>query len=295
MDELNNTNPNNKTSSIHTYAGDMATMVRDNEASVIKIAMAEQRRRSGELEKEINSKQKNYAVLFGVLSLVLIVGAIFVYKYLEQRGKIEATHPEIITQLPTLIPADIQTILKSDTIAGREDLVRILSNKKLEKKSGLIESVFFASENKKTLTTTDFLDTVGSSIPNAFKRSLDPNFMIGVYRPNITSTKNGLFFIFKSSSYEQAVAGAYAWEKTLLDEFSTIFGIDISGSKIVLLQKSFEDTILQNTDARVLYGVENEPLIYSVLLNNNLYMVSDNKEVIIEVIKRVRTQNAKPL
>jgi hypothetical protein len=295
MDELNNTNPNNKTSSIHTYAGDMATMVRENEASVIKIAMAEQKRRSMEIEKAVSSQQKNRAVVFGVLSIVLIVGAIFIYKYLNEKGKTEATHPEIITQLPTLIPADTQTLIDAETIAGREDLVRVITKAKGEKGNVLIESIFLQQTPTKLLSSTEFLDKVGSSIPSALKRSLDANFMLGIYRPSDKNIKSGTFFIFKSSSYEQAVAGAYVWEKTLLDEFSTIFDINIRGDKIILLQKSFDDTIIYNTDARVLTGTENEPLIYSVFLNQNLYMVSDSKEAIIEAIKRLRTQNAKPL
>jgi hypothetical protein len=272
----------------------MASMVRDNEASVIKIAMAEQRRRESEALKNNNQKQKNYAVIFAILSIVLIIGAIYIYKYLNQKGKIEATHPEIITQFPTLIPSDTQTLIPSDTIAGREDLVRVLAKARLEKKGGLIESIFLTSGAKNVLTSSDFLDKVGSSIPSAFERSLSPDFMIGLYRGD-SNNKVGTFFIFKSSSYDQSVAGSYAWEKTLLDEFSTIFGIDISGNNRILLQKSFEDIIIYNTDARVLYDTNNEPLIYSIFLNQNLYMLSDNKDVIIEAIKRLRTQNAKPL
>ncbi|MDQ5971185.1 MAG: hypothetical protein QG566_131 [Patescibacteria group bacterium] len=294
MDEQNNINLNKKPEALHTYAGDMASMVRDNEASVIKIAMAEQRRRESEVQKEISKKQKNYAVIFAVLSIVLIIGAIYIYKYLNQKGKIEATHTEILTEIPTLVPDDVQTLIPTDTIAGREDLVRVLAKEQLIKKSGLVESIFLTSSGKKTLTSTEFLDLVGSSIPSAFERSLASDFMIGLYRPN-DATKVGTFFVFKSSSFDQAVAGSYAWEKTLLDEFSTIFGIDISGENKMLLQKSFEDTIIYNTDVRVLYSTNKEPLIYSLFLNQNLYMLTDNKDVIVESIKRLRTQNAKPL
>ncbi|MCC6323823.1 hypothetical protein IT400_03460 [Candidatus Nomurabacteria bacterium] len=294
MDEQNNLNLNKKSEAIHTYAGDMASMVRDNEASVIKIAMAEQRRREAEVQKDNSRKQKNYALMFAIFSIILIFGAIYIYKYLNQKGKIEATHTEIVTEIPTLIPDDIQTLIPSNTIAGREDLVRVIAKAREDKKAGLIESIFLTSGGKQTLSSTEFLDLVGSSIPNAFERSLSPDFMIGLYRP-VDGTKIGTFFIFKSSSYDQAVAGSYAWEKTLLDEFSTIFGVDISGENKILLQKSFEDTIIYNTDARVLYGTNNEPLFYSLFLNQNLYMLTDSKDVIVEAIKRLRTQNAKPL
>jgi hypothetical protein len=294
MDELNNINLNKKPEAIHTYAGDMASMVRDNEASVIKIAMAEQRRREHDTQKDTVRKQKNYALVFAIISIILIASAIYIYNYLQKKGVQEATHPEIITKVPTLVPDDLQTLIDADTIAGREDLVRILKKQRLENKKELVESIFFTLGGNKILTSSDFLEKVGSSIPSAFMRSLDPNFMIGIYRGG-ENTKPGTFFIFRSSSYDQAVAGSYAWEKTLLDEFSTIFEIDISGDKKILLQKSFEDIIIYNTDARVLYGTDKEPLIYSVFLNSNLYMVSDNKEVVIEMIKRIRTQNAKPL
>ena len=45
MDEQNIPKPNNL-KTIHTYASDMADMVRDEQQSVIKIALAEQKRRA---------------------------------------------------------------------------------------------------------------------------------------------------------------------------------------------------------------------------------------------------------
>lgn len=294
MDEQNKIKLNNDAQTIHTYAGDMASMVRENEASVIKIAMAEQRRREKEIQKDITTKQKNRSILFVILAVILIVGSFFVVKFLNEKGKIEATHPEIITEVPTLIPSDGQTTIKADSIAGREDLVRAITEQKNKTVNIKLETLALSTSGQKLITAEEFLDKMGSSIPSAFKRSLDSKIMIGVNRAN-TGVAIGTFFIFKFNSYEQAVAGAYAWEKTLLDEFSTMFGIDISGENRILLQKSFEDEIVYNTDIRVLKNLNNESIIYSTFLSPELYMISDNAEIITEAIKRIRTQNAKPL
>lgn len=294
MDEQNNTNQNRDFQTIHTYAGDMANMVRENEASVIKIAMAEQRRREKEIQKKIATKQKNQSILFVILAILLVVGAFFIVKFLKEKGETEATHPEVVTELPTLIPVDTQTALDSGIIAGREDLVRTISEHRNKTVNATVEALLLSPDKQKLLTTDIFLEKIGSSIPSAFMRSLDPSMMIGLHRSN-TGKTIGTFFIFKFSSYEQAVAGAYAWEKTLLDEFSTVFEIDISNENRLLLQKSFEDAIVYNTDVRVLKNLNNEAIIYSTFLSPELYMISSNDKIITEAIRRLRTQNAKPL
>ena len=104
-----------------------------------------------------------------------------------------------------------------------------------------------------------------------------------------------MFVVFKFNSYEQAVAGAYAWEKTLIDEFYPLFGINIKNENANLLQKNFEDAIVENVDVRVLLDNEKNPIIYSVFLNQKLYMVSASRDAIIEAMNRLRTENAKPL
>ncbi len=297
MDELNKTKENQKASTLHTYAGDMATMVRDNEGSVIKIAMAEQKRREQEIRKEKIKTQTNMGVVFMLIALVLIGISIPIANYLKEEGKKRAMHEEIITELATLVPSDSQTIIPADTLVSTEDVVNAISKERAKENKSLIESVFFTLGNdttKRLLTSSEFLAKIGSSIPQGLKMVLDKPFMIGIYR-SVGGSDPHTFFIFKITSFDQAVAGSYAWEKTLLDEFYPFLNIPAGEDKKTLLEKNFEDIILYNNNMRVLTDDAKTPIMYSLFLNQNLFMITDSQDAIVEVAKRLRTENAKPL
>lgn len=297
MDEQNKNNPNIKEHTIHTYEGDMANLVRNNEASVIKIALAEQKRREANAEKQVIVQDNKKGIIFFVIAIILIISAILIIRFLNQKSKANSTHEEVATSIPTLIPTDSQTIITDDKIAGREDIARTMKEQREKENTTMIEAIFItvgSTSAGRMMPVDDFLDKIGSSIPGAFRRSLDPSFLIGIYRKSTTVQPHS-FIIFKVNSYDQGVAGAYEWERTLLDEFSTFFGINTSGANAVLLKKTFEDTILSNKDVRVLLDTNGQPLIYSTFINQNLYMISDSADAVTEAMKRLRTQNAKPL
>ncbi|MEA3399581.1 MAG: hypothetical protein U9R00_03690, partial [Patescibacteria group bacterium] len=94
--------------------------------------------------------------------------------------------------------------------------------------------------------------------------------------------------------YGSSLAGVSEWEKTMLSNLYPIFGINISG-KENLLTKPFEDIIISNRDARVLTDDEGNNLLYYSFINNNIFVITDNKETIDEILSRLIIQNIKPL
>lgn len=293
MEEKNNINPNNEPEVLHTYAGDMADLVRRDEASVIKIAMAEQKRREAELSRKIARSQSRNSIIMFVMGIVLITLGVGVVNYLKQKAKEESIHPEVQSKVSTLIPIDNQKSIDASSIIGTEELADLLTLERIGESPFILSSLTLKTKSS-SMSSAEFLELIGSSIPGNFQRTLDPLFTLGVYHKSKTA-EGEVFIVFKFNSYEQAVAGAYAWEKTLIDEFYPLFGIDIRGENSTLLQKNFEDAIVENIDARVLLDNKKNPIMYSVFLNQKLFMVSSSRDAIVEAMKRLRTENAKPL
>lgn len=279
---------------IHTYAGDMASMVRDHETSVIKIAMAEQRRREQDAQKEKYSRNSKRSSLFIFGTIVIIMITIFGVQLLKQKMIKDSIHPEVLTRTPTFIPTDVDSIIDADRFTGKEDLTIVFNKERgTPGKRGEIRSIFFTQgigENKTIIKTSEFLKLLQSSIPGSMARSFDESMMVGIYTDNTDTTHT--YFIFKTNSFENAYAGSLAWENTLLDELFPLFGIDISGDRGVLLQNRFTDKLIENIDTRVLFDNDNNILMYSLFLNKEYYMITDSDEIIKEMSKRLRSINS---
>lgn len=299
MDENNSQNnigPDG-TPVIHTYAGDMASMVRDHEASVIKIAMAEQRRREQDELKQkysINSKRSTFFVIGTVIIIVITILGV---KFLKQKTITDSIHKEVLTRTPTFIPTDVDSIIDADRFTGKEDLtIAFTKERNTPGAKDELRSIFFTKgigNDKTILKTSEFLKLLQSSIPGSMARSFNEAIMIGIYTDQLNATHP--YFVFKTNNFESAYAGSLSWENTLLDEFFPLFGIDISGDNNVLLQNTFFDKLIENIDARVLSDNKNNILIYSLFLNKEYYMITDSEETIKEMLKRLRSINSIPL
>ncbi len=284
-----------KIPALHTYAGDMATMVREYEGSVIKIALAEQKRREEETQKVKTIQKKRVGVFLFILGIILIAASIYGVIISFEQSKKNAVHEEM-GFLPTPIPTDDQIIVNTENITGKEDLKNLFKNSRTTPSpEGQVRALFFvkgAVPNQRIISTNEFLDLELSSMPSNMRENLKEEFMVGFYNEKgVTHT----FFIFQINDYDKAYAGALAWEKTLLDEFFLIFNIDVLGDNKILLEKPFEDILVNNKNMRVLTDTKEKPILYSVFLNQNLYMLTDNEQAINEVAKRLRTINTRPL
>ncbi len=279
---------------IHTYAGDMASMVRDHETSVIKIALAEQRRREQDAQKEKYSRNSKRSTLFIFGTIVIIMITIFGVQLLKQKTIKDSIHPEVLTRTPTFIPTDVDSIIDADRFTGKEDLTMIFNKERgTPGKRGEVRSIFFTQgvgDNKTIIKTSEFLKLLQSSIPGSMARSFDESMMVGIYTDSADTTRT--YFIFKTNSFENAYAGSLAWENTLLDELFPLFGIDISGERGVLLQNRFTDKLIENIDTRVLFDNDSNVLMYSLFLNKEYYLITDSDEIIKEMAKRLRSINS---
>ena len=281
---------------LRTYTSDMADAIRTNEVSVIKIALAEKEKREQEAtykEAEGTNVSKTFLVIGGV---ILIVVAILGSYYLLQKKKSVAL--PTINNIETFIAYDSKSNIDVTNATNTNDLLNLI-NKDPQVDSPLIKALFLIRKTNsvyEVLTSNDFLSLIGATAPGALTRSLSDKYLLGKYsNPNATNEQNksAMFLILETTDYNQAYASMLDWEKTMLKDLFVLF--NISPPNNLLLEKPWKDIIINNKDARVLYGDNGEGILYYVFVNKNDLIITNNTESLREVMARLITKNAQPL
>lgn len=299
MDEKelqNDTGENIKT--IHTYSSDMADAVRMNEVSVIKVALAEQKKHEQEaLYKQAEGTKTSKVFLFlgGIIIITLAIGGIY---YLQKKKEASNVTEQITKNIEAVISYDDQVFISMDNAINATD---VAFNIKTEMDKGGVEGkikVLFpthtVSDKPELLPLENFLSLIKTTAPSSLVRSFNDQYMIGTYRP-VGDTVQHLFLVFQTKDYNQSYAGMLGWEKTLLDDMFELFQIDVSGNRNNLLEKPWKDIILNNKDARVLLDARDNELLYYIFADKDNIIITDNKDTIKEVTARLLIKNIKPL
>lgn len=289
----------NNIKTIHTYSSDMVDAVRANETSVIKIALAEQKKKEMEALYKKQNGTKASRVLMILFGLVLIALAIWgSYLLIKKKEANNVVTKEDITKgIQSLISYDSQSLIDTTNVTNTTDLVQLISNeseKAIEQSK--IKSLFLTKVEggKGELTTTrDFLSMLKVTAPDSLIRSLEDSYMLGLHSDSKGETHP--FMLFATKDYNQTYAGMLTWEKILLEDMFPVFGINVSGENIDLLEKPWRDIILDNKDARILYDDEGNDLLYYLFINKSNFIIADNKDTIREVTTRILAKKIKPL
>jgi hypothetical protein len=281
---------------IHTYSSDMADAVRSNEASVIKIALAEQKRNEMEavyVKQEGTKTSKFFLFLGGIILIALAIGGSY---FLLQEKNASNAPVQVIANLETLISYDDQAFVDVTTATNIGNLADAMSaDIGKAGKQGTIKALFLTTAANGTATILPlekFLSILHASAPGSLTRSLEDTYMVGVYQ-GVDAPH--LFLLFQTKDYNQAYAGMLAWEKTLLDDLFGLFKIDVSGDRSELFEKPWKDIVIENKDARMLYDKDGAEVLYYLFINKNHFLITDNQDAIKEISNRVLAKNIRPL
>ncbi len=300
MDEQNNPqlNTKNDIKTIHTYESDMADAVREQQASIIKIALAEQNKKSREQLLGTATKAKSKNIFFIIGGIILVAGA-FVGAYLLMSGaKTASVVAPVQTNIQTFIPYDTSANIDITRSVGKEEIGKTITTEASKTgKPNSIKSIFLTKENDTgtaVIATQDFFTLINAQAPGALVRSLSSQYMLGTYQKDSASVPH-LFIMFKTSDYSQTFSGMLAWERTLLDDLFTVFNVDVSGGKSTLFGTPWKDVIINNKDARVLSDESGKDVLYYLFIDKNTLLITDSKDAITETTNRLITANSKPL
>ena len=287
-----------KLNTVRTFSSDMAQATKGNNVSVISVAVAEQKKREKEevYEKaKVTPMKKFIWITLGTLLILLGLGLY----YVVFMRKTTETVPVI--QTPSAIEApipydDTVHIDITNTISG-VDISKLIYGEILKTTSvHKIKDLLIyktVSNVPQPVHATDFVNQIGSSMPDSLARSLTDSYMVGTYASEAGAPH--LFLIFKTNDYNIAYASMLSWENTMLGDFFSMFGIDVSGDKKERLDEKWNDIIIENKDARVLYDSAHNPILYYAFLDKADCIITDDPSIIKEVASRLITKNIKPL
>ncbi len=300
--EEENTQPNdNKKPQIivRTYMSDMAEAVRQNEMSVIKIALEEQKRRErGDYYRKIEGtpKKKLFWALGGFIIIIVAIGITY---FVLQKEKEQSIPAQIIKAPTAIISYDTEESIDMTNVVNKSDFVKITENE-LNKKnvSGSIKALFLKETTDGLINPfplKSLFETIKANAPDTLIRSFAEEYTLGVYTPISPYDKNRLFLIIKINNYDQAYAGMLEWEKNILSDLFSVYKIDINEENKGLLEKQWKDIIIKNKDARIIYTNDGADILFYIFPDKKTLVITDSQEAIKEIITRLLAKQAQPL
>lgn len=282
---------------LHTYEGDMARALRENNGSLIKVSLAEQKRRDEEARRGEATKEKSKNFMYFFVGIILVAIVVLGARYVNQLIKDRGINKVSIETRNTFFGTEEQIFLSANSLVGKESSAQLLLAT-IDQKSvqGAMNSIFFKKESAipgepAFLSTQEIISRLGLSIPGPLVRTLNEEMIFGSF----TQSKGepNLFIMFYTNDYDQAFAGMLSWEKNLFSDLFIIFGIDLNDENSYLLDKKWDDLLVDNNDTRVLRDNENNPILYYAFLDRSIFIITDDVDTIRESIKRLRTEKLK--
>lgn len=294
--EENNKQPNNggNIKTVRTYLSDMADTVRNNEISVIKVALAEQNKHEREdIYRKIEGSPTK-KIFWAIGGIILVAGAIYgTYFILKQKSL--QNIPEQITREKTLLSYDEIYSIDATNINELADKINI-AKKELNIPNNFGSIKYFSlskelNDIKEKIPVSEFFSAMGFGASSSLVLSLSDSYMVGTYTSNIPY----LFLIFQIKNYEYSYAGMLDWERTLASDMFYLFELDTTESKLKLSSRKWKDIIINNKDVRVLLNENGKEILYYLFADKKNILITDSEETIKEIISRLVLNNIKPL
>ena len=84
-----------------------------------------------------------------------------------------------------------------------------------------------------------------------------------------------------------------AWESKMFFDLHGFLGINISPETKYLLTANFEDGIVENKNARILYDLDRKIVIMYVFAEDNSVIITENNAAVREIILRLASSQIK--
>lgn len=297
-------NPNTPKSIVRTYKGDLASVIAANHLSSINIAIAENKKMREQIQAKPAEEEakpaaegeysKNKIIIF--ISLILMVVGVaaigFVYFTSTSSNKTAITQ-----ELPSLITTEYKDELNISTIAKnnfRSALGSKLNDFQIPANNFYNTYLTTGSGTaRRLISTNEFVSAVGFRIPDIIRRTLLPDFMVGVY----SMGGNLPFVILKTSYFENAFAGMLEWEPDMEKDFQVIFRLpgyesanELSSTLAPTVVKKFTDGVIINKDVRIMRDDKGEMMLLYSIIDKETIIITVNDIAFKEIVNRLNKE-----
>lgn len=311
--------------SVRTYQSDIANTIKNDNVSMIKVALSEKKRqeRRGSLDNTLEESNKTlYLVVGSIIAFIVIAGLIAGFLFLKSQSETKVSQQEQQKVQPLLYTETV-SVLNIDQI-NLNDLIKLIErDKEAVMEIGDMKAIVLttgSSTDERQLTSSEFFSILNSRAPEGLLRSFNSNFLLGVYAFN----PREMFAIFRVNSYDSAFAGMLEWEPNIESDIGDIFInkkerverniTSLSGSNLetnplsagsstasitstttesspfgVFSQRKFIDKILSNKDARILVDSNGKESMLYTFLDKETLVVATSEKALKEIIFRLTT------
>jgi hypothetical protein len=269
---------------VETYADDMAKVIEnDTEGLVKKIIHGEELHEAEKRNLSPESKKNRFFMLVSIF-LIIVALAIFSFFFFNKNPNTLVVQPQFVPLVFNDQSAFLEIAgLKKDEIA-QTVLTEAITTKV---KAGGVEGIYL-TENKQVIGLRRFISLIQSHfIPGASTLLVNDNFLLGVVKnPAISDSPSdtGFFMLLKVRSTADIFNPLKAWETNLLTDLHGFFGINISSDTGYLFTKDFEDGIIENKNARILYDKDGNIVLMYIFADDNSVIVTDSQNAAQELI-----------
>ncbi len=277
---------------LRTYQGDVADAIKKQNASVLTITLAENRKRVKEetpesIHESSETSKRTWSVIASVVLVILGIGSVGGFYYLQQQAPVAETTPG---------PAPEDTIVGYNTKKGittdgadRTKLLTVLNNerKTTEVKPNEIQYLYLNKANTtglESITTRDLFSILRTKIPPATLRAFDTQFMFGFFRDELVRP----FLLVHINSYDNAYDGMLKWESSIVEDIGSLFIVlgDSSDFTTTDTSYAFEDETFANKDARVLKNDSGKTVFLYSFLDKDTLLITSNENTLKEMINK---------
>lgn len=283
--------PQNKI--VQTYAEDMAKVIEGSEGEIIKKMIHEQE--AGEaLEKNLSPEsKKNQLFMFSSVLFIFLASIILIFLLFFRKNIYTI---DVQQQFAPIIFND-QSSFKEVTGFNRDQIFQSIVNEanSIKVKTGGVEGIYL-TENKAVVGLREFLKLTKSGLLASDLSFVDDNFLIGAVNQAIKPvgsiystvvTGGSLFILLKMRSFSDIFNGMRIWEAKMLSDLHGLFEVGITPETNYLFTKDFEDGIVQNKNARILYDQDGKVVLMYVFADDTSLVIANNENAVGEVMLRL--------
>jgi len=274
---------------VETYAGDMAEAIGGDSGNSIKKIIDEAEDNAAEnknLSPE-NKKNQIFLLIGFLLFIFALILATVTFIFVQKNTK-----PVVVQkQFTPLVFNDSMTSLEVSGLKKDEIIQNIFNEiSKTKVKAGGVEGIYL-TENKQTIGLRRFIALIESHFtPNSNTLFVSDNFLLGVANNKAKdgpSLGTGFFVLFKVRSATDIFDNLRVWEPNMFNDLHGLLGVKIEGNNNYLLTKGFQDGIIENKNARILYDKAGNIVLMYLFAGDNSVLVTDSQSAAHEIILRL--------
>ncbi len=272
---------------VETYAEDMAKVIENDQSGglIKKIIHGEEEHEKEKRNLSPQSKKNKFFMLVGLLLFAL--GAATLIYFINSR---EVPTVPVEDQFIPLIFTDKSIFIEVKDL-NKEKITQsvrtaVVSN---DVKQGGVEGIYLTFD-KKMIGLRQFISLLKANFVPGEIVFVSDNFLVGAVNEN---NNKDFFMLIKVRTTADVFDSMRLWESKMFSDLHGFFGVELSAETKYLLTKEFENSIIENKNARILYDKDNKIVMMYILADDNSVIITNTENATHELMLRLASSQIK--